>query len=116
MNLLLRRLVQGYQIAEHKEQYHTPKSLLQPTKDKWPDLAYVEPQPWDGVVEITVKDIQDFIDARNDPFYTEKVIGDEERMITKDEGMSWTIGWEEVYIKDSEIVRMPSGDTELPAR
>jgi hypothetical protein len=98
----------------HSGQYHTPRSLLEPTISKWPDLAHIEPQSWDGVVEITVKDIKDFAEARNDPFYINKVIADEEKMVASREGVSWTIGWEEVYIKDGQIVRMPFGDTEIP--
>lgn len=83
---------------------------MQPTREKWPDLVQVEPQPWDGVVEITVRDVQDFIDARNDPFYIQRVIADEEKFVESRENVSWTIGWEEVYIKDNEIVDMPFGD------
>lgn len=56
-----------------------------------------------------MKDIKDFYDARNDPFYIETVIADEERFVASREGASWTIGWEEVYIKDSEIVNLPHG-------
>jgi hypothetical protein len=26
---------------------------------------------------------------------------------------NWTIGWEEVYIKDNELVHLPFGDTKV---
>lgn len=71
---------------------------------------HVESQPWDGVVEITVRDVQDFVNARQDPFYVEKVIADEEMFVQSREDVSWTMGWEEVYIKDNEIVGMLVGD------
>lgn len=98
-----------------ESQYHTPKSLLEPTKQVWPELGHIEPQPWDGVVEITVKDIKDCYNARNDPFYINKVIADEEKLVASREGVSWTIGWEEIYIKDNDIVSMPFGDVSIPS-
>lgn len=61
-----------------------------------------------------MKDIKDFYDARNDPFYIDKVIADEEKMVASRTDATWTMGWEEVYIKDNEIVDMPFGDTKIP--
>lgn len=82
-------------------QYHTPPSLQKATLDKWPDLSDFPQQPYDGVVEITVKSVQDFYDARQDPYYKEHVIPDEEKMIQRGPGqMGWIVGWEEVYIDE----------------
>ena len=78
-------------------QYHTPPSLRQPTLDSFPELkaAQLPALPYDGVVEIIVKDIADFADARQDPFYKEHVMPDEEKMVDRGDA-AWTVGWEEV--------------------
>ncbi|ETN41587.1 uncharacterized protein HMPREF1541_03523 [Cyphellophora europaea CBS 101466] len=107
---LVKEWLKRYGILKYT-QYHTPKSLETEARTKWLELGQLERQPWDGVVEITVKDIKDFYDARNDPFYIEKVIADEEKFVSNREEASWTIGWEEVYVKDGECVDMPLGDT-----
>lgn len=57
-----------------------------------------------------MRKLEDFYNARNDPFYSEHVIADEEKMIDRSKS-GWTIGWEEIYIKDGEIVNLPQGDT-----
>jgi hypothetical protein len=41
----------------------------------------LEVQKWDGVVEITVRSIKDFVDARKDKYYLETVIPDEEYVL-----------------------------------
>ena len=59
-------------------QYHTPPSLQLSSRQTWPALHNLQQQPYDGVVEITVRRLQDFVDARNDPYYLDTVVKDEE--------------------------------------
>jgi hypothetical protein len=81
-------------------QYHTPPSLLPESIAKWPDLAFVDHEPqYDGVVEITVRDIADFYRSQQDPFYINVVAVDEARFAERDTS-KWTIGWEEVVFDD----------------
>jgi EthD domain len=46
-------------------------------------------------VEIVVRDVADFAKARQDPFYKEYVIPDEEKMCDRGD-VTWTVGWEEL--------------------
>ena len=64
-------------------QYHTPPSLRGPALDSFPELkeAGLPALPYDGVVEMVVRDVADFAKARQDPFYKEHVIPDEEKMV-----------------------------------
>lgn len=48
-------------------------------------------------MEITVRDIADFANARQDPFYKEQVVPDEEKMVDRGDA-AWMMGWEEVKI------------------
>ena len=47
--------------------------------------------------------------ARQDPFYTDQVKPDEEKLFDA-ESSNWTIGWEEVYIRDGRALNLPFGD------
>ncbi len=80
-------------------QYHTPPSFRGPALESFPELkeAGLPALPYDGVVEIVVKDVADFAKARQDPFYKEYVIPDEEKMVDRGNA-SWAVGWEEVKI------------------
>jgi hypothetical protein len=81
-------------------QYHTPPSLIPEAIAKWPDLALLDHEPqYDGVVEITVRDVADFYRSRQDPFYLDVVAADEEKFAERDTS-KWTIGWEEVVFDD----------------
>lgn len=60
-------------------------------------------QPYDGVAEFIVPDIESFNKTRVDDFFAETIRPDEENFFeVYDAG--WFIGWEEVYLKDGEIV------------
>ena len=72
-----------------------------------------KPLPYDGIAEFILPQVRCFERAREDPFYKEKVAPDEERFFDWS-GAAWTLGWEEVYIKDGVIVDMPGGDTKPP--
>ena len=80
-------------------QYHAPPSLHSSTLESFPELkgAGAQPLPYDGVVEIVVRRIEDFANARQDPFYKEHVIADEEKMVDR-ASARWMVGWEEVKI------------------
>ncbi|KPI35376.1 uncharacterized protein AB675_9895, partial [Cyphellophora attinorum] len=58
-------------------QYHTPSFIKDETVETWEELKDLEMQQWDGVVEITVRRIKDFVNARKDKYYLGTVIPDE---------------------------------------
>ena len=73
-------------------QYHTPPSLQTSSIDTFPNLTA---SPYDGVVELVVRDVADFVRATQDPFYKEHVIPDEEAFLQRGNA-AWVVGWEEV--------------------
>lgn len=58
-------------------------------------------------------DISCFHKAREDPYYAEAIAPDEDKLFEW-ESACWTVGWEEVYVKDGKAVDMPFGDAEMP--
>ena len=76
-------------------------------------IGMFKPLPYDGVAEFILPDVKCFERAIEDPFYKEKVMPDEAQFIDFSDA-TWTLGWEEVYIKDGVIVDMPEGDTKAP--
>ena len=54
----------------------------------------------------------DFYRARQDPFYEQYVVADEEKMADRS-SFTWTVGWEEVYVKNGQCVSLPYGDTNV---
>lgn len=72
-----------------------------------------KPLPYDGVAEFILPDIKCFERAVEDPFYKEKVMPDEAQFLDFSNA-TWTLGWEEVCIKEGVIVDMSAGDTKAP--
>ena len=72
-----------------------------------------KPLSYDGVAEFIMPEVKCFERAREDPFYKDKVAPDEEKFFDWSDAR-WALGWEEVYIKDGEIVDMKEGDTKAP--
>ena len=68
---------------------------------------------YDGIAEFIMPEVKCFERAREDPFYQEKVAPDEQQFFDWSDAR-WTLGWEEVYIKDGMIVDMSDGDTKAP--
>lgn len=77
--------------------------MQQSTLDAWPELRALRISEYDGVAEFIVKDIMDIKKSRDDPDFLEKIRPDEENFFDVP-GMAWTIGWDEVYVKDGKIV------------
>ncbi|KIY03236.1 uncharacterized protein Z520_01703 [Fonsecaea multimorphosa CBS 102226] len=93
-------------------QYHTPSKLLSSALAGFPALKGVKKVDFDGVGEFLMPDVACFHRAREDPYYAEVVAPDEEKLFDW-ASAEWTIGWEEVYIKDGKVVDMPFGDAEV---
>ena len=82
-------------------------------QDASPDfLGQFEALEYDGIAEFVMPEIKCFEQARADPFYKEKVAPDEQRFFDWSDA-KWTVGWEQVYIKNGAIVDMPEGDTRV---
>ncbi|KAF8854106.1 hypothetical protein BDZ45DRAFT_747870 [Acephala macrosclerotiorum] len=59
--------------------------------------------PYDGHVEILVRNMEALTRATRDPEYPEKVGLDEQRFLEQARSMV-TAGWEEVYVLDGKVV------------
>ncbi|KIW27882.1 uncharacterized protein PV07_07580 [Cladophialophora immunda] len=93
-------------------QYHTPSRLLPSALAGFPALKGAKKLDFDAVGEFLMPDVSCFQKAREDPYYAEVIAPDEEKLFDWS-SMEWTIGWEEVYIKDGKVVDMPYGDAEV---
>jgi hypothetical protein len=62
---------------------------------------------YDGHVEIVVRSMDDLMKALNDPLYPDQVGQDEERFLDQSRSLV-TVGWEEVFVKDGEVVNTGS--------
>ncbi|KIW89477.1 uncharacterized protein Z519_09633 [Cladophialophora bantiana CBS 173.52] len=90
-------------------QYHTPSKLVSSAVAGFPVLQNAKKLDFDGVGEFLMPEISCFQRAREDPYYTEVIAPDEDKLF--DWGsVEWTVGWEEVYIKDGKVVDLPFGD------
>ena len=58
-------------------------------------------------------DISCFQKAREDPYYASHIAPDEDKLFDW-ESARWTVGWEEVYVKDGKVVDLPFGDSDFP--
>lgn len=58
---------------------------------------------FDGVAEFLVTSPQILHNARQDPYYNEKVYPDEQKFLDF-EHVAWTIGYEEVHVQDGKVV------------
>ena len=86
-------------------QYHTHSSSYTSAEKDFPDLKGMQKLEYDGVAEFWMRDASYFHKAREDPYYKEVVLPDENKLFEW-ETMQWTVGWEEVYIKDGKGVEM----------
>lgn len=77
-----------------------------------PFLTPLKKHEFDGVGEFDMPDISCFQRARDDPYYRSHILPDEMRLFDW-ETCTYQVGWEEVYVKDGEIVDLPYGDTKL---
>ena len=68
-----------------------------------PDLQGVTALEYDGVIEMIMPDIECLANARNDPFYTEKVQPEEEKFIETSQ-IAYMVGWCETYIHNGRVV------------
>jgi hypothetical protein len=62
---------------------------------------------YDGHVEIVVRSMDDLMRALNDPLYPDQVGPNEERFLDQSRSVV-TVGWEEVFVKDGEVVNTGS--------
>ncbi|OAG38794.1 hypothetical protein AYO21_06989 [Fonsecaea monophora] len=90
-------------------QYHTPSELISTAIAGFPALQGVKKLNFDGIGEFLMPDVSCFHKAREDPYYAEVIAPDEDKLFDWNTA-EWTIGWEEVYIKDGKVVDMPFGD------
>ncbi|OAP65489.1 hypothetical protein AYL99_01461 [Fonsecaea erecta] len=93
-------------------QYHTPSHLLPSALAGFPALGSAKKLDFDAVGEFLMPDLSCFQRAREDPYYAEVIAPDEQRLFDWT-SVEWTVGWEEVYIKDGRVVDMPLGDVEV---
>lgn len=68
-----------------------------------PELTQAKPLDYDGVAEFIVPDVSYIKSSREDPYFFEKVLPDEERFFDT-QNTGYHIGWEEVYLRDGKIV------------
>ena len=68
---------------------------------------------FDAIAEFLMPDISCFQKAREDPYYASHIAPDEEKLFEW-ESARWTVGWEEIYVKDGKVVDLPFGDSEIP--
>ncbi|KIW76498.1 hypothetical protein Z517_11244 [Fonsecaea pedrosoi CBS 271.37] len=90
-------------------QYHTPSELVSTAIAGFPALQGVKKLTFDGIGEFLMPEVSCFHKAREDPYYAEVIAPDEDKLFDWNTA-EWTIGWEEVYIKDGKVVDMPFGD------
>ena len=95
---------------QRRQQYHTPPSLQKQAASTWSGFSTLQPLSYDGTVELIVPDIECLAKAREDDFYKDVVRKDEEKFFEPD--VAWTVGWEEVYVRNGKLVDMPFSDTE----
>ncbi|ETI24899.1 hypothetical protein G647_04269 [Cladophialophora carrionii CBS 160.54] len=84
-------------------QYHTHSSAATTAIADFPALGGLKKLDFDGVGEFLMLDASCFQKAREDPYYEQVVMPDENQLFEW-ESAQWTLGWEEVYIKDGKIV------------
>ena len=85
-------------------QYHTPAVTRQLA------AGFAEAMGWkmsdyDGHVEFLVRSVDDLYKAVQDPDYPEKVAPDEKYLLDPSTS-AVTVGWEEVYVLDGNIVNI----------
>ncbi|EXJ73747.1 uncharacterized protein A1O5_03509 [Cladophialophora psammophila CBS 110553] len=103
------RYTQSTHHPHFMKQYHTPSKLVSSALAGFPVLKNAKKLDFDGVGEFLMPDVSCFQRAREDPYYTEVIAPDEDKLF--DWGsVEWTVGWEEVYIKDGKVVDLPFGD------
>ncbi|KIY00635.1 uncharacterized protein Z520_03298 [Fonsecaea multimorphosa CBS 102226] len=101
-------LLVKYGIAKYR-QYHTPSALLPEAEAKCPGLDKVKELGFDGAADFIMADIESFYKFRQDPYYSSHVDADA-RILFDWNSARWTVGWEEVYVKDGRVVEMPDGE------
>ncbi|KAJ9603538.1 hypothetical protein H2200_011724 [Cladophialophora chaetospira] len=83
--------------------YHTHSSAQSSAEADFPALQGLPKLEFDGVAEFLMPDAASFHKAREDPYYQAVVFPDEEKLFEW-ETAKWTVGWEEVWIKDGKVV------------
>ena len=73
----------------------------------FPDLKGLPTLEYDGVAEFLMPDASCFHKARQDPYYEQFVMPDENELFEW-ETVQWTVGWEEVYIENGKVVEQAS--------
>ncbi|OCT52928.1 hypothetical protein CLCR_10886 [Cladophialophora carrionii] len=89
--------------ADAVGQYHTHSSAATAAIADFPALGGLKKLDFDGVGEFLMLDASCFQKAREDPYYEQFILPDENQLFEW-ESAQWTVGWEEVYIKDGKIV------------
>ncbi|EXJ60271.1 hypothetical protein A1O7_04423 [Cladophialophora yegresii CBS 114405] len=83
--------------------YHTPSSAATLAIAAFPALEGLKKIEFDGVGEFLMPDGLCFQRAREDLYYEQFILPDENRLFEW-QSAQWMVGWEEVYIKDGKIV------------
>ncbi len=92
-----------------RPQYHLPRGLYDSIEATAPELKAVRKFDFDAAAEFVMPDISCFLNARNDPYYATHVFPDEQYLFDWTSAY-YTVGYEEVYIKDNKVVDLRFGD------
>jgi hypothetical protein len=79
-----------------------------------PALKKMRKLEFDGSGDFIMANTSCFTKFQQDPYFLSDVFPDEQRFIDWDSAF-YSIGWEEVYIKDGRVVDLPYGDYAPPA-
>ncbi|KAF7527510.1 hypothetical protein G7054_g10423 [Neopestalotiopsis clavispora] len=83
--------------------YHIPSSLRAQSEEVWTELGSDHVSDFDGHVVLTVSNIDALKNALADPYYKSHVQPDEAKFIDA-KSCYRMFGYEQVYIKDKQIV------------
>ena len=82
-------------------QYHTHSSSFASAIEAFPDLKDIQKLEYDRVAEFWMPDASCFHKARQDPYYEQVVMPDENHLLEW-ETVQWSV-LEEVYVKDGKV-------------
>ena len=83
-------------------QFHTSSAAHTQAKNGWSALKQMEELPYDGVADFVVPSFEKLDEMRQDRFYKEKVMPDEDYLF-ESTAMVWHAGYEENFISEGKI-------------
>ena len=87
-------------------QQHNTSALMQDIEQMFPNLPSVNHSPYDAFVTIVFRDIQNYIDVKNDPHYL-SVVNPDHGNFADGPSTMMAFGWFEKHVADGRLVEEP---------